>query len=54
ILLQIHDELLISVPEDQVEETEKQVKSALEGVVDWKIPLTVTTRIGRDWKEITK
>ncbi len=54
ILLQIHDELLITVPKDQQAATEKVVKEALESVVDWEVPLKVTTRFGKDWKEVTK
>ena len=54
ILLQIHDELLISVPESETKIVEKLVKEALESVVDWKIPLVVTTRFGANWKDVTK
>lgn len=54
ILLQIHDELLISGPKDQVEKTEQLIKEVLESVVDWHVPLVVTTHIGADWKEVTK
>jgi DNA polymerase-1 len=54
ILLQIHDELLISVPKDEQEATEKLVKKVLEKVVDWKVPLEVTTRFGNNWDEVTK
>ena len=54
MLLQIHDELLISVPKDELEATEKLVKNILEHVVDWNVPLEVSTRSGKNWKEITK
>lgn len=54
MVLQIHDELLISVPVNEQEETEKLVKKTLESVVSWSIPLEVTTRFGKDWKEVTK
>lgn len=54
ILLQIHDELLITVPEQQAKKAEQITQEVLEGVVNWSIPLVVTTRIGKDWKEITK
>jgi len=54
ILLQIHDELLISVPKKQKAETEKVVKEALEGVVSWKVPLVVTIRFGSSWAAVTK
>jgi DNA polymerase-1 len=54
ILLQIHDELLISVAKQQKEMVEKVVKQVLEAVVDWDIPLKVMTRFGKNWKEVTK
>jgi DNA polymerase-1 len=54
IVLQIHDELIISVPEDDAHAVEQLVKKTLESVVDWNIPLVVMTRSGADWKEITK
>ncbi len=54
ILLQIHDELLLEVPKNRAQEAEKIVKDTLESVVDWSIPLTVATRIGDDWKKVSK
>ena len=54
MILQIHDELLISVPIAQKEQTERLVKQVLESVVAWNIPLVVTTRFGADWQEVTK
>ena len=54
ILLQIHDELLISVPENEALITQSLVKNTLEKIVKWNVPLQVSTRIGRNWKEVTK
>ncbi len=54
ILLQIHDELIISVPKDEVTATESLVKNVLENVVKWNVPLEVNIRTGRNWKDITK
>jgi len=54
VLLQIHDELVIECPADQAEQLSELVKSKLENVVSWNIPLVVTTRIGPDWQSITK
>jgi DNA polymerase-1 len=54
MLLQIHDELLMSVLEDQSKQVEALVKDVLEHVVTWKVPLQVSTRFGADWKEVTK
>lgn len=54
ILLQIHDELLVSVPEGTAQEVGDLVRSVLEGVVSWDIPLVVTTRYGKDWQAVSK
>lgn len=54
IVLQIHDELLISAPREHAHEIEQLAKEVLSHVVSWNVPLEVTTRIGDDWKEITK
>jgi DNA polymerase I len=54
IVLQIHDELIISAPIKDAIAVEILVKEALEGVVSWDVPLEVMTRSGSDWKEITK
>lgn len=54
MLLQIHDELLISTPKEQQEKVQMLTRQALEAVVDWNVPLSVTTRSGSTWKEVTK
>jgi DNA polymerase-1 len=54
LILQIHDELLLTVPDDIMNSVEKKIKEILEHVVDWDVPLTVTTRTGKDWHEVTK
>ncbi len=54
IILQIHDELLISVANDDKEIVSSLVKEALENVVQWKVPLVATIRFGITWDEVTK
>lgn len=54
ILLQIHDELLLSVQKDQEQLACETARKALEQVVQWNIPLYVTTRSGHTWKDVTK
>lgn len=50
IILQIHDELLLEVPEDQLEKTRELVQKKLESVVDWQnIRLVVSTSAGDSW-----
>jgi len=54
IVLQIHDELIISSPISDAIAVEQLVKTVLESVVAWDVPLEVMVRSGSDWKEITK
>lgn len=54
ILIQIHDELLISVPKEEIEQVKQLTEKVLESVVQWNIPLVVTTRTGNNWQEVTK
>ena len=54
IVLQIHDELLLSVPESEITQMQELVKTTLETVVAWDIPLTVTVHTGHDWYQVTK
>ncbi len=49
ILLQVHDELVLEVKDEEVEETIKLVKSAMEDVYSLEIPLTTEAQYGRDW-----
>lgn len=54
ILLQIHDELLITVPEASVERGTEIVAAVLQNVVAWEVPLVVSVRSGSDWGEVSK
>lgn len=54
ILLQIHDELIVSVPLQELEQTQALVKATLESVVNWQIPLIVETKSGATWDIVTK
>ncbi len=54
ILLQIHDEILVSVAEPIANRVQQLVTDTLESVVHWNVPLKVTTRTGLSWKEVTK
>lgn len=54
ILLQIHDELLIQVPESEIEKTKAIVKNCLENVVSWNVPLPISIKTGINWQEASK
>jgi DNA polymerase-1 len=53
VLLQIHDELLVEVAEHDAGAVEALVKTALESVVAWNIPLVVDTVVGKNWQEVS-
>lgn len=49
ILLQVHDEVILEVPKEELERVEKLVKTAMEGAVKLSIPLKVSIESGEDW-----
>jgi len=51
LVLQIHDELVLEVPQEEIEATERLVVSQMEGVVRLSVPLTVECKYGKDWLE---
>ncbi|HEV2851803.1 MAG TPA: DNA polymerase I [Thermoanaerobaculia bacterium] len=51
LLLTVHDELVLEVPEEQAEPVAQIVKSEMEGVADLKVPLVVDTGWGKSWYE---
>ncbi|MCX5891522.1 MAG: DNA polymerase I [Deltaproteobacteria bacterium] len=52
MLLQIHDELLLEVPETELAVTAKLVRRVMSGVVELKVPLVVDLRVGKNWGEL--
>lgn len=51
LLLQVHDELDFSVPEDEVERLSTMVKEVMEQVVALRVPLVVDVSFGDNWAE---
>ncbi len=54
IILQIHDEVIIEVKSEDQEQCENLVKTTLENIVSLDVPLKVTLRSGKNWREVTK
>jgi DNA polymerase-1 len=52
LILQIHDELLLEVPEREAEEALGLVRSVMEGALSLEVPLLVEARRGRNWAEV--
>ena len=53
LLLQVHDELLLEVPLDELEEATRIVSAAMEGVHPLSVPLAVDQKTGASWLEVT-
>ena len=51
MVLQIHDELVLEVPESEVETVKRIVVEQMEGVVNLSVPLTVECNYGSTWLE---
>ncbi|HXG65176.1 MAG TPA: DNA polymerase I [Blastocatellia bacterium] len=51
LLLQVHDELLLEVPENEVERTKEVVRAEMESVYELSVPLVVSVGVGRNWME---
>lgn len=54
LILQIHDELLISGDQSKQEAIKQSITTALESVVSWSVPFKITIRSGNTWKEASK
>lgn len=54
LLLQIHDELLLEVKIEEKEMVCKLVTSMMQSVVNWAIPLNVSTAWGKNWGDVSK
>ncbi|HEX6292305.1 MAG TPA: DNA polymerase I [Herpetosiphonaceae bacterium] len=53
MLLQVHDELLLEVPDDELDEVKRLVCEIMEGVYpDLSVPLEVEVSTGRNWEEM--
>ena len=51
LILQVHDELIIECPVDEVEEVSRILKKEMENVGNFRVPLTVSLGKGNSWYE---
>jgi len=51
LVLQIHDELLLEVPQDEIDAVQKLLVEEMENVVELSVPLTVECNYGKTWLE---
>jgi DNA polymerase-1 len=52
LLLQVHDELVLECPPEELEEVRAMVKRAMEGVEKLSVPLLVETAAGPNWRDV--
>jgi DNA polymerase-1 len=52
MILQVHDELVIEAPEEEVETVAPLVREVMENAFDLKAPLKADLKIGENWEEI--
>lgn len=52
IVLQIHDEILLIVPDDEIKAIQPLIKSCMQNLANLKIPLVVDIKVGQNWAEL--
>ena len=52
MLLQVHDELVLEVPEDELDEVAPLVVEIMEGAYQLDAALKVDAKVGRNWLEM--
>jgi DNA polymerase-1 len=52
-LLQVHDELLLEVPRDEVDRLVPVLREVMEGALKLDVELTVDVKVGDDWESMT-
>jgi DNA polymerase-1 len=54
LLLSIHDELVVECPDTEKEKVTKIMKTIMENIVHWDIPMSVEIGVGKNWREAKK
>jgi DNA polymerase-1 len=52
VLLQVHDEIILEVPEEETESCSKILRDVMEGIIQLKVPLKANVETGRSWGDI--
>jgi DNA polymerase-1 len=51
MVLQIHDELLLEVPETEIDAAKEALVEEMQGVMELSVPLIVECNYGKTWLE---
>ncbi len=52
LILQVHDELILEVPEGELTEVTKILREGMENVAELRVPLLVDVETGKSWSDI--
>ena len=52
VLLQVHDEIILEVPEEETDVCRNLLKEVMEGVMTLKVPLVANVETGKSWGDI--
>jgi len=51
MVMQVHDELVLEVPETEVDQVREQLPRLMSGVAGLRVPLVVDVGIGDNWEQ---
>ena len=51
MIMQVHDELVLEVPDDELELVKQKVPELMAGVAQLKVPLLAEVGVGKNWEE---
>jgi len=51
MIIQVHDELVLEVPEAEIDPVTETVREEMEGAIELDVPLVVDIGVGRNWME---
>jgi DNA polymerase I len=52
MVLQVHDELVLDVPTEEVDEVRERVRQAMEQVIELKVPIVADVAVGPNWRDL--
>lgn len=52
MILQVHDELVLEVPEDAIEDTTKLVVDTMQNAYELRVPIVANAEVGKNWLEM--
>ncbi len=51
LILQVHDELLLECPPEEVKQASELLREAMEGAIELRVPLVAEVHQGQNWAE---